>query len=336
MKGKLNLHTTLPANGLICFSGKDINNNKLIHVIEPSLPITKYLYRCDSIFHTGVLKEQLSIDDKKIGFIIIDGHGLSFHLLTNNVKTTLYKMDVQLPNKHNNGGQSQNRFARLRVEKRDLYITKAVELFTQYFLTNGLLNVNSLIFAGNASFKHDLAKKLHINISNKIIGFFDVQYGGENGFNQALELSYNVLNQQKLMDEKNILQLLFECIQQNTNCCYSCKNTMTEFLNGTVKTLIIWEDIKYYRYEITDKDNNCKIIYNKQPIIDGYKIISSCYLLDWLLEHHNDFGTEIKIITGISSIGTQFIEAFDGIGGILRYQNEDYIISTEDDYDYTY
>jgi peptide chain release factor subunit 1 len=76
----------------------------------------------------------------------------------------------------------------IRTEKRGWYVSKVAELFTQYFTENGLLNVNSLIFAGCASFKHDLAKKFDSRVTDKILAFVDVQYGGENGFNQAIEL----------------------------------------------------------------------------------------------------------------------------------------------------
>ena len=68
------------------------------------------------------------------------------------------------------------RFARIRTEKRHLYVTKAIELFNLHFLTNGNLNVTSLIFAGCADFKYDLAKRLNKNINDKIIGFFDIQH----------------------------------------------------------------------------------------------------------------------------------------------------------------
>jgi hypothetical protein len=55
-------------------------------------------------------------------------------------------------------------------------------------MENGLLKVTSLIFAGCAGFKHDLAKKLDPRVNEKILAFVDVQYGGENGFHQAIEL----------------------------------------------------------------------------------------------------------------------------------------------------
>jgi len=39
-------------------------------------------------------------------------------------------MPVQLPKKHGRGGQSAMRFARLREEKRHMYIVKCAELAT--------------------------------------------------------------------------------------------------------------------------------------------------------------------------------------------------------------
>ena len=42
----------------------------------------------------------------------------------------LQKITVELPKKHGRGGQSANRFARLREEKRDHYVKKVSELAT--------------------------------------------------------------------------------------------------------------------------------------------------------------------------------------------------------------
>jgi peptide chain release factor subunit 1 len=46
----------------------------------------------------------------------------------------LNKFSVDLPKKHNKGGQSSVRFARLRMEKRNNYLTKVSEVATSCFI----------------------------------------------------------------------------------------------------------------------------------------------------------------------------------------------------------
>ena len=62
-------------------------------------------------------------------------------------------MPVQLPKKHGRGGQSAVRFARLREEKRHLYIVKCCELAKQHFISNDAPNIRGIVVAGSADLK---------------------------------------------------------------------------------------------------------------------------------------------------------------------------------------
>lgn len=46
------------------------------------------MYRCDSVFHTGELRELLS-DNDRFGFLIMDGNGSLFWVLQGNTRTIL-------------------------------------------------------------------------------------------------------------------------------------------------------------------------------------------------------------------------------------------------------
>lgn len=92
-------------------------------------------------------------DDEKFGFIIVDGAGALFATLQGNVRTIQQKISVELPKKHGRGGQSANRFARIREEKRGAYVKKVAELAAKNFITNDVPNVKGIIMAGSADFK---------------------------------------------------------------------------------------------------------------------------------------------------------------------------------------
>ena len=100
---------------------------KVTYDMEPFKPLHANTYRCQNSFETGPL-EALLEDDEKFGFIIIDGNGVLFATLQGSNKVIIQRMPVQLPKKHGRGGQSAVRFARLREEKRHLYVTKCCEL----------------------------------------------------------------------------------------------------------------------------------------------------------------------------------------------------------------
>jgi peptide chain release factor subunit 1 len=318
---------TLPANGIVVFCGcPDEEIKRVLIVVEPLKPIQQTLYLCDSKFHTEVLRDQLSTGDSKIGFVIIDGHSASFHTLVGNVKETLFKLEVQLPKKHGRGGQSQNRFARIRDEKRGWYASKVAEFFTQYFMENGLLQVSHLIFAGCANFKHDLAKKLDPRVNEKILAFLDVSYGGENGFHEAIELSLPFLKNSKYVNEQKILESFFDLIATDAAYCYLPAATIGSLEQGLVETLIVWDELPDYRIEIINvKDPlDKKVVYKptKENEFPGYEIISSVPLLDWIFEFGKKFGAQIQLVSSSSAVGNQFIAGFGGIGGKLRFKSD--------------
>jgi peptide chain release factor subunit 1 len=96
---------------------------------EPFKAINNQFYRCDSKFYVDEL-EGLLENENPFGFIVIDGAQTVYAKLSGNTKTILNKFSVDLPKKHNKGGQSSVRFARIRMEKRHNYLTKVAEIAT--------------------------------------------------------------------------------------------------------------------------------------------------------------------------------------------------------------
>lgn len=123
--------------------------------MEPYKPITNQFYRCDNKFYVEELKGLLEADNP-FGFIIMDGHGAIYASVSGNHKEILNKFSVDLPKKHNKGGQSSVRFARIRMEKRHNYLTKVAELATTCFITGEKCNVKGLILGGSGDFKSEL------------------------------------------------------------------------------------------------------------------------------------------------------------------------------------
>ena len=64
-----------------------------------------------------------------------------------------------------------------------------------------------LIIAGSADFKTELNQSdmFDPRLAAKVLKVVDVSYGGENGFNQAIELSAEVLANVKFIQEKQLI-----------------------------------------------------------------------------------------------------------------------------------
>ena len=348
---KLRLYNKTPSNGLVIFCGlvqMPTGGEKMIKIdLEPFKPINTSLYRCDNIFHTDELKSLL-VDNDKFGFLIMDGNGSLFGLLQGNTKIILNQFKVNLPKKHSKGGQSANRFSRLVTESRHNYIRKVGEGLTKAFITNDVPNVKGLILAGSAEFKNKLQKSdlFDPRLAPIVMKVVDISYGGELGFNQAIELSQDALKNVKFIHEKKILEKFYEEIAKDSGkYVFGIKDTMEAIENGVVDILIIWENIDFIRLTLKDNKNQIrvetvssrKVIGQKYRPDDSdveYEIVENISLSEWLLDNYKKYVSQLEIVTDKTSEGNQFVKGFGGIGGILRYKLEQNFEDIEENYSF--
>jgi peptide chain release factor subunit 1 len=340
---RLKLYNRMPTNGLVIYCGTiltDEGKEKKVNIdFEPFKAINTSLYLCDNKFHTEALQELLT-DDNKFGFIIMDGNGCLFGTLQGNTRDILHKFSVELPKKHGRGGQSAVRFARLREEKRHNYVRKVAETSTQMFITGDKINVQGLILAGSADFKTNLNQSdlFDNRLACKVLTTVDISYGGENGFNQAIELAQETLSNVKFVQEKKLLMKYFDEITRNDGVeagkyCFGTSDTMNALESGAVDILIVWEnlDLTRYAFRNPNPDSSDIIKYldgrgerDRKNFIDeqtGAELeqIENGPLLEYLANKYKEFGATLEIVTDRSQEGAQFVRGFGGIGGILRY-----------------
>lgn len=336
---RLKLYNKVPPNGLVIYCGTivtDEGKEKKVNIdFEPFRPINTSLYLCDNKFHTEALTALLA-DDSKFGFIVMDGNGALFGTLSGNTREVLHKFTVDLPKKHGRGGQSALRFARLRMEKRHNYVRKVAEVAVQLYISNDRPNIAGLVLAGSADFKTELSQSdmFDPRLQNKIIKIVDVSYGGENGFNQAIELAAESLANVKFIQEKKLIGKYFDEISQDTGkFCFGVDDTLKALEMGSVEILIVWENLDTMRYVLKNHQTEEERVLFLKPEQEKDKtyftdkesgvemeLVESQALLEWFANNYKNFGATLEIITDKSQEGAQFVKGFGGIGGILRYQ----------------
>lgn len=185
-----------------------------------------------------------------------------------------------------------------------------------------------------------------------ILGVYDVSYGQQQGFNQAITLAADVLSDVKFVQEKKLLSKFYDEIALDTGMIqFGVDDTIKAMTMGAVSTLILWENIAYTRYDLKNPatgDTRIKFLSDEQLKDPKHmkdpesgvdlEVVDSMGLADWLLMHYGEYGVKIELITDQSSEGFQFCKGFGGIGGFLRYKIEiDNIIGDAagqyDDYD---
>jgi len=358
---RLKLYQKVPPNGLVLYCGTvltDQNKAKKVTIdFEPFRPICTSLYLCDNKFHTEALNELLE-SDEKYGFIVMDGLGSLFATLTGSHREVLHRITVDLPKKHGRGGQSALRFARLRIEKRHNYIRRVAEIATQLFITNDRPNINGLILAGLADFKTELSQSdlFDPRLQNILIKIVDVSYGGDNGFNQAIELSSEELKNVKFVREKRVVsEFLEEIALDSGKYAFGLDDTFKALEMGAMSLCICWDSLAAVRCTLKNPTTGAESVVNfldenhKDPHLlkdpntgADLEIIEEIPVVEWLAEHFKEFGTKLEIVTNRSSEGSQFCRGFGGIGGLLRYQvdfmllNEGTKEAVDDGDDYLY
>lgn len=349
---KLKLYTHVPKNGLVIYCGDVITDEgkekKLNIDFEPFKPINTSLYLCDNKFHVEALSELLQ-DDDRFGFIIMDGNGALFGAVSGNNREVLHKFTVDLPKKHGRGGQSAVRFSRLREEKRHNYVRKVAETAVQNFIEQDKVSVKGLILAGSADFKNELSKSdlFDPRLQAKVLKIVDISYGGENGFNQAIELSAETLANVKFVQEKKLLNQYFDEISQDSGkYCYGIEDTLKALDLGSCEIVIVFENLNTVRYTLKDSEDN-EVVVNVNPELPDksymldkntgaeMEIIKEEMFLEWLAENYKSFGAALEFVTDRSSEGAQFVQGFGGIGALLRYKvNFEQLADESDDDEY--
>jgi len=339
---RLKMYNRTPPNGLIIYCGEIVTDEgkekKVTIDFEPFRPISTTMYLCDNKFHCEDLAELLESDDR-FGFLIMDGNGALYGVVNGNHREVLHKFSVELPKKHGRGGQSALRFARLRLEKRHNYVRKVSEIATQVFISDAKPNVNGLIIAGSADFKTELTTSdLWDPRLEKVVirPMLDIAYGGENGFNQAIELSAETLKNVKFVQEKKLItSFLDEVAQDSGKYCFGIKDTMQGLEMGAVETLIVWENLELVRivvrnphtdvsetHLLTPEQSKNEKLYRDPESGVELEVSDHKLFVEWIVETYKNYGTKLEFVTDRSQEGNQFCKGFGGVGGLMRYRVE--------------
>jgi peptide chain release factor subunit 1 len=275
------------------------------------------------------------MDDEAFGFIVMDGNGCLYGTVQGSNREVLHKFSVDLPKKHGRGGQSALRFARLRLEKRHNYVRKVAELATQLFVPDGQRpNVQGIVLAGSADFKSELMRSdlFDPRLQKIVLKMVDVSYGGENGYNQAIEMSADTLSNVKLMKEKKLLQRYMDEISQDTGkYCFMVEDTLKALELGAVEDLIVWDNLETNRYVLRNTQTGVETVAHltkEQEANENFfhspdgvelEVVDKEPLVEWMANNYKQFGCNLEFVTDRSGEGTQFVKGFGGIGGILRW-----------------
>jgi peptide chain release factor subunit 1 len=336
---RLKYYKQPPENGVVFFVGhKSISSDQtemVAYIIEPPIPITTFLYRCDSSFYVEPL-EEVFIEKEIYGLLLIDRRECTVGILRGNKVDMLKYMTSQVPGKHGRGGQSQRRFERLTEIAAHEWFVKCGDKASEIFLSEDKLK--GIFVGGSGPTKQYFIDEgyLHHEIQNKVIDIFDTGYTDEVGLKELVANASETMTDLKISKEKKIMkQFLKEVTKTEKSLAVYGEPQIRKALEmGIVDILLLSEDLRKYRLKMKchscnytdDKIVDEELLNNFSPPVcptcktsSQMEIFDKADLIDELSDLAEKTGAEIYLISRNSEEGDSLYRAFSGIAGILRY-----------------
>lgn len=282
----------LPENGLAIFSGnisdRDNIDNFQVFTIDPPEPIPLKLYRCEQRFILEPL-EEMDANETTYALVAIDKGEATVGLLVGSSIKVVKNMTSTVPGKFKAGGQSAQRFARIREGAAVEFYKRVADVLVQEFTF--MKNLKGIIVGGPGTTKNNFVDGNYINddIKKKIIGILDITYTSPFGLKELVDKSEELLSDDEIMTEKKIIQKFLETLGKDPNfVCYGLDNTKLALNMGAVDDLILIDEV-----------------------LDSHTLEELSSLAD-------TSRTRLHLVTERTPEGAQ-LKGLTGIGGILRY-----------------
>ncbi len=340
---RLKLYKKTPERGLAVFCGAlpreegGPPGSEVVKAfeIDPPKDMQTFLYRCDDHFHVDILKNMLK-DENMIGFLAVDAKDAGWGLLHGDKIEVLKETSSGVAGKHRQGGQSAKRFQKLREMELTYYFNRLATITREYFID--IYPIKGLVISGPGPTKEEFINNnyLEYRLQNMIIATIDASYSGSEGIREAFAKSSDILSNFRMVEEKQIVEKLFNEINNNTGLgIYGLDDIINHLKNNIVNKIIITDNTELYRIE--SKCKRCEHIQEK--IIERIKVISaktelqnlpcpSCQstdtnvfdqdIIDYIAILALKTGTSVEVVSGVSEHGTM-LASIGKIGAILRY-----------------
>ncbi len=260
-----------PDNGIAVFAGnlgsKEGKQDFHSWSYVPPIALNIRIYRCDKVFVTEHLENML-VDKRVYGLVAMDRRDAQIALLQGKTIVPLQKTHSEVPGKFRAGGQSAQRFARLREGAAKEHYKKVAEYMKEQFLHLGN-NLMGIIIGGPGVTIQDFINRDYLtgDLKKKIIGTKDLSYTGDFGLQELLDKSEDLLAAEEVAQEKNIMQKFLQRLVKDEHRVTYGKAMIDKALSmGAVDVLLLSEgsvseeDIQIYEDKAEESGTDVRVI----------------------------------------------------------------------------
>jgi peptide chain release factor subunit 1 len=335
IKDRLRYYDTYPPdNGIVLFSGAVDSGggqtDMVTRVLEsPPEPVQSFRYHCDSHFLTEPL-ENMMADKGLFGLVVLDRREANVGWLKGKRVEPVKSASSLVPGKQRKGGQSAQRFARLRLEAIDNFYQEVAEMANELFVPERH-NLDGILVGGPSPTKDEFldGDYLHHELQDKVLGKFDVAYTDESGLYDIVDAGQEVLADQEIVKDKRQMEEFFENLHTGNEATYGFDQTRQNLIMGAVDRLLLSEDLRsdVVVYECPDGQEEYEVVDRRHSTPDHTcsesgepgEVVEREDVIEHLMNIAEQRGTETKFISTDFEKGEQLLDAFGGIAGILRY-----------------
>ena len=333
IKDRLRYYDTYPPErGMVIFSGAfDTGGGQtdmVTRVLEsPPEPVESFRYHCDSAFLTEPLENMLA-DKGLYGLIVLDRREANVGWLKGKRVEAVKSTTSLVPGKQRKGGQSAQRFARLRLEAIDNFYQEVAGMANELFVDKRH-EMDGILVGGPSPTKDEFldGDYLHHELGDIVLGKFDVSYTDESGLKDLVDAAGDVLADHEVMKDKREMEEFFEELHDGGKATYGFEQTRKNLNMGAVDRLLISEDLRKdvvvydcgdrREFEVVDRRHSTP----EHACEDGSaaEVEEREDVIEHLMELAEQRGSETKFISTDFEKGEQLLTAFGGVAGILRY-----------------
>lgn len=264
-------------------------NNCLL--FNPPNPIKQFFYRCDKKFHLNDLIK-LYETDENYAIVLISGKRTEYYLYNANQTKFIKGFDESLPNQHKTGGQSAQRFGRIRDEKIGWYVKKIIEFMIKFYIIDNKFSYAGLIIAGPAEMKKLVREEnLFIKYFHKnLLKTLTISEITSQSIYQVINLASDVLTSEAT--EKNLL-FIFEQILTDPNkidlIIFGIQETINAFKLGLLKEIYV-ADKNIHKQFIIKTETKTKIhIIKSSSFVSKYgELVGIKYYIEFNENKYDD------------------------------------------------
>nr|MDO8099828.1 peptide chain release factor aRF-1 [Candidatus Njordarchaeota archaeon] len=339
---RLKMMKSVPENGLAIFCGAIPQNGQgtekmELYPIVPPEPVHVYLYRCDNKFHIDPLKDMLK-EPETYGIVVIDRSESAIATLRGKHLEVIKKSTSGVPSKHTAGGQSQRRFERLIEQAAHEFYKRVGEHANEIFLN--MPDLKGILIGGAGPSKEKFTEGGYLNyqVQQKILAVIDTGNSGEEGIEELIENSSELLKGVRYTEEKKLVQRFLEHLAKDTGLAAYGEKEVRERLNqSAVDTLLVSEALDTIRvtvsctscgYRREETIRKAEQASYQQKVQNTYcpncnsplAVTDMKPTIDDLGELAEKTNAKVEIISTETEEGQELKEGFGGVAATLRFR----------------